>query len=150
MAYTLCDIVDVTKLGHFSEVITTDIDNPSFPVPNIGKDYEDFDVIIIAEQMNRGKLTIMSAVYDSNGESHGEEIDDDKDSGSNTGLIVLIIILSVIIIAGAIFAFIVYRKYKSKGEISQKNKATSMALIKSTQNDKLVESAAQEPNQVDP
>ena len=150
LAYTLCDIVDVTKLGHFSEVITTDIDNPSFPVPNIGKDYEDFDVIIIAEQMNRGKLTIMSAVYDSNGESHGEEIDDDKDSGSNTGLIVLIIILSVIIIAGAIFAFIVYRKYKSKGEISQKNKATSMALIKSTQNDKLVESAAQEPNQVDP
>ena len=82
----------------------------------------------------------MSNVYDQDGipydDKGGKKDDDDdsdkKSSGNSTGLIVLIIILSVIIIAGAIFAFIVYRSYKSKGEINRKNKETSMALIKST------------------
>ena len=157
LGYTLCDIVDVSKLGHFSEVITSDIKNPSLTVPNLGKEYEEFDVIIIAQQLYKGKLTIMSAVYDQDGTPYddkgGDNDDDDpnkKNPGNNTGLIVLIIILSVIIIAGAIFAFIVYRRYKSKGEIIQKNKETSMALIKSTKNEKLVESQAQETNQIDP
>ena len=154
LGYTLCDIVDVTKLGHFSEVIATDDKNPSFVVPYIGKEYEDFDIIIIAEQVNKGKLTIMSAVYNSNGESYDDGDQggdsDEKKSGNNIGLIILIIILSVIIIAGAIFALIVYRRYKRKGEINKKNKETSMALIKSTKNEKLVESQAQETNQIDP
>ena len=158
LGYTLCDIVDVSKLGHFSEVITSDIKNPSLTVPNLGKEYEEFDVIIIAQQLNKGKLTIMSNVYDQDGipydDKGGKKDDDDdsdkKSSGNSTGLIVLIIILSVIIIAGAIFAFIVYRSYKSKGEINRKNKETSMALIKSTKNEKLVESQAQETNQIDP
>ena len=58
--------------------------------------------------------------------------------------------MSLVIIAGAIFAFIIYRKYKSEVEVSKKNKETSMALIKSTKNDKLVESQATETNQIDP
>ena len=91
----------------------------------------------------------MSPVYDSNGNSNQGGSDDD-DGGSNTGLIVLIIILSVVIIAGAILAFIIYRQYKSKGVVTQKNKETSMALINSAKNDKLVESQARETNQIDP
>ena len=63
----------------------------------------------------------MSPVYNQDGipyDNKGEDDDDsdEKNSGNNIGLIVLIIILSVIIIAGAIFAFIVYRRYKSKRE----------------------------------
>jgi hypothetical protein len=150
--YTLCDIAEVSKLAHYSEVLTTDSNNPEFTVPDLGKDYEDFDVIIVAEQVNEGQLTILSPVYNSNGETYDGPADDDDDNGgsSNTGLIVLIVILSVVIIAGAIFAFIIYRKYKSQGEVTQKKKETSMALITGTNNDKLVESQAQERNQIDP
>ncbi len=54
------------------------------------------------------------------------------------------------IVAGAIIAFILYRKYKSEGEVQKKNKETSMALLNSAKKDKLIESAAQENNQIDP
>ena len=121
-------------------------------MPDLGEDYKDFDVIILAEQVNKGQLTILSAVYDSNGETYDGPTDDDEPKGSNnTGLIVLIVILSVVIIAGGIFAFIIYKKYKGKGEIDPKKKETSMALITGASKDKLVESQAQEDNQqIDP
>ena len=162
LGYTLCSIAEVTKLGHWSQTIRTDSRTPNITVPtDIGKDYEEFDCIIVAEQINNGKLTLLSPVTDSKGNSPDEEPESDTiepdtsdkepESKSNTGLIILIVILSVVIIAGAIFAFIVYRRYKSQGEISKTKKETSMALINSAQKDKLIESQAQEGNQqVDP
>ena len=95
-------------------------------------------------------LFSMSSFAQETGAPAVEGGSDDDDGGSNTGLIVLIIILSVVIIAGAILAFIIYRQYKSKGVVTQKNKETSMALINSAKNDKLVESQARETNQIDP
>ena len=153
--FTLCNVAEEEKLASFSEIVTTDSNNPSLVVPDYGKEYKEFDTIIVAEQVNKGQITILSAVYDSNGHSSDDKDGGDSDDSSsttstNTGLIVLIIILSLVIIAGAIFAFIIYRKYKSEGEVSKKNKETSMALIKSTKNDKLVESQAAETNQIDP
>ena len=154
LGYTLCDIAEVTKLAHYSKQIETDSRTPNFTVPSLGDEYNLFAVIILAEQVNKGKLTILSPVYDSSGNSYipPSPNDNDGDGGSsnNTNLIILIIILSVIIIAGAIFAFVIYRKYKSKGVVDKNKKETSMALIKSTKNDKLVESQAQETNQIDP
>jgi len=149
--YTLCDIAEVSKLAHYSEILTTDSNHPQLVIPDLGEDYKDFDVIILAEQVNRGKLTILSAVYNSNGETYDGQTDDEPKDSNNTGLIVLIVILSVVIIDGGIFAFIIYRKYKSKGEIDPKKKETSMALITGASKDKLVESQAQEDNQqIDP
>ena len=154
--YTLCSITEVTKLAHYSEVLTTNSNNPSiqidFTKPEL-QGYDEFDVIIVAEQINEGKLTILSVVYNSNGESSdgdgGESIEPNNDS-SNTGLIVLIIILSLALVCGGIAAFILFYQYRKKGQVSSGNKATSLALIKSQQNEKLVESQAQEPNQIDP
>ena len=92
-------------------------------------------------------MTILSPVYNSRGESSDdkkqEEPKKDDDGGSNTGLIIIIIILSVIIIAGGVIAFFIVRKYKSKTTMVQDGKATSMAMLGNTQNDKLVESQAQ-------
>jgi len=154
--YTLCSITDVSKLAHYSEVLRTNSKTPNitidFSKPEL-QGYEEFDVIIVAEQVNKGKLSILSVVYNSNGESYdgdSESIVPGDNSGNNTGLIVLIIILSLALLAGGIAAFILYYKYKSKGEVNKKNKETSMALIKSTKNEKLVESQAQENNQIDP
>ena len=158
--YTICSIAEVSKLSHFSLSLQTNSNTPNITIPDYGSDYKDIDMIIIAEQVNLGKITIMSNVFDSNNKkpepmppSPPEPDENNKDNegtNNNVGLIVLIVILSVAIIAGAIFAFIIYRKYKGKGEATKKNKETSMALIKSTKNDKLIESQAQEANQYDP
>ena len=187
LGYTLCSIVDVTKLAYFSEIVTSDNKSLSFIVPELGKNYIEFESLIVAEQVNKGKITILSEVFESKidkeeeeeeeeedeeedeeeeeeDEEEEEEEDDDEHksstpnndgdndqpSNNSTSLIVLIVILSIVIIAGGIFAFIIYRRYKSQGEISEKNKATSMALINSTKNDKLLESQARESNQIDP
>jgi len=155
--YTLCSITEVTKLAHYSEILTTNSNNPSiqidFAKPEL-QGYDDFDVIIVADQINNGKLTILSPVYNSNGESSeggGEEGGESiEPKNSNIGLIVLIVILAVALIGGGIAAFILFYQYKKKGEVSSGNKATSLALIKSQQDGKLVESQAQEPNQIDP
>ena len=155
--YTLCSITEVSKLAHYSEVLTTNSNNPSiqidFTKPEL-QGYDEFDVIIVAEQINNGKLTILSVVYNSNGESSdgegGGESIEPKNGSSNTGLIVLIVILSIALVGGGIAAFIIFYQYKKKGQVSSGNKATSLALIKSQQNEKLVESQAQEPNQIDP
>ena len=154
--YSLCSITEISKLGHYSEILITKSNDPNitidFSKPELGDNYKDFDVIILAEQVNLGKLTILSAVYDSEGNKHEDKSDDDKggNNNSNIGLIVLIIILSAVIIVVGIISFILYRKYKGKGEIDPKKKETSMALITGANNDKLVESQAQERNQIDP
>ena len=154
--YTLCSIVDISKLGHYNEILTTDSSEPQitldFNKPELGDDYKDFDVLIIAEQVNFGKITILSNVYDSDGKKSEDNQDNDgeNEKNSNIGLIILIGILSFAIIVGLIISFIIYKKYLSKGVVSDKNKETSMALIQSAQNEKLVESQARETNQNEP
>ena len=147
--YTLCSIIDTSKLGRYSEILTTNSNAPyitlDFTKPDL-VDCKEFDVIVVAEQTNLGKLTILSPVYNSKGKSSDDKTDNndgDDEPQSNTGLIVIIIILSIIIIGGGIAAFFIIRKYKSKGMMSTDGKQTSMAMLGSAQNDKLVESQAE-------
>ena len=88
---------------------------------------------------------MLSATYDSEGGNDepapsNEVIGEDPD---NTGLVVLISILSAVIIIGIIIAVYIFYKYKSKGQVISQNKQTSMALLNSTKEDKLVESQVQ-------
>jgi len=154
LSYTLCSFTEVSKLAHYSEVLRTNSRTPNitidFTKPEL-KEYNEFDVIIVAEQVNNGKLTLLSAVYDSNGDTYDGDSDSiipNNNSGNSTGLIVLIVILSLALIGGCIATIILYCKFKSKGQVKSNNKETSMAMIKSAQNDKLVESQA--ANQIDP
>ena len=92
-------------------------------------------------------MTVLSPVYNSRGESSDDESNStdgnkDDEEESNIGLIVVVIILTVILIGGGVAAFFIIRKYKSKGVVIANGKATSMAMLGSTQNDKLVESQA--------
>ena len=153
LSYTLCSFTEVSKLAHYSEVLRTSSKTPNitidFTKPEL-KEYYDFDVIIVAEQVNKGKFTLLSAVYDSNGNTYdgNEDNNSDNQSGNRTGLIVLIVILSIVLVGGCIAAIILYCKFKSEGKVKSNNKETSMAMIKSAQNDKLIESQA--ANQIDP
>ena len=149
--YTLCSIVDNPKLARYSEILTTDIRNPhitiDFSKPDL-VDCQEFDVIVLAEQTKNGKLTILSPVYNSKGESSDDNNEGKGDEPkteeppNNTGLIVVVVILSIVIIGGGIAAFFIIRKYRSKGTMVTDGKATSMAMLGSTKNEKLVESQA--------
>ena len=145
--YTLCHIAEVSKLGHHREIVETNSRTPSkvidFSQPDLGPDYGDFDIIIIAEQKDKYKFTFLSPWYNSKGEHEGDESEDPPGEGIKTGLIVVISILSVVIIGGGIAGVLIYMKYKKKAQIIEQNKQTSMALLNSTKQDKLVESQVQ-------
>jgi len=151
--YTLCDVAEeITKLTPYMEVLVSKEKNPNITLNIDPATFGEFDIIIIAEQLEKQKFTFISATYDSLGGNNeepdytdeDEETDSpDKGNGSNTGLIVVISILSVVIIAGIIVAVLIFMKYRKKTEVIEGNKQTSMALLNSTQQDKLVESQAQ-------
>ena len=148
--YTLCHIAEVSKLGHHKEEMISDSRNPSriidFSQPDLGPNYGEFDILIVAEQLEKQKFTFISPTYDSKG-GHDEDPDsdspDDKPPGGKTGLIVIISIISVVIIGGTIAGVLIFLKYRKKAQIIEQNKQTSMALINSTKQDKLVESQVQ-------
>ena len=140
--YTLCSIVDTTKLGRFHDKVETPYYEINFTKPDL-VEVTDFDVIVIAQQLNNGKMVFLSPVYNSNGESSDDDdTNPDNDGPSNMGLIIIIVILSAVILGGGVAAFFIIRKYKSKGVIVADGKATSMAMLGSTKNEKLVESQA--------
>ena len=156
--YTLCDVAEVTKLSHYMETKVSKERNPNITL-NFAKwgldpkTFGEFDIIIIAEQLEKQKFTFMSATYDSMGgnneepdvtdEEEEEPPNTDGDDTGNVGLIVVISILSVVIIAGIIAAVFIFMKYRKKTKVIEENKQTSMALLNSTQQDKLVESQVQ-------
>ena len=152
--YTLCSLLEIQKLGYYTHSITSNSDNPNIIVPDFGSDFEIFDILIVAEETDQGKLTIMSDVYDSTGRKYepnpSPTPSPDSGSSSNVGLVVVIVILSVVLIGGTIFTVILYIKYKNKGDIKAQGKATSLALITGTEGNKLVESQANEVSQIDP
>jgi hypothetical protein len=152
--YTLCSLLEIQKLGYYTHSITSNSDNPYITVPELGNDFEIFDILIVAEETNQGKLTIMSDVYDSTGKKYeptpSPTPSPDSENHSNIGLIVVIVILSVVLVGGTIFTIILYIKYKNTSEIKTQGKATSLALITGTEGNKLVESQANEVSQIDP
>ena len=144
--YTLCHIAEVSKLGHHKEEMISDSRNPS-RIIDLGPNYGEFDILIVAEQLEKQKFTFLSATYDSTGHSDEDTEPDNTDEpeggGISTGLIIIIVVLSVVIIGGGIAAVLIYLKYRKKAQILEQNKQTSMAVINSTGTDKLVESQAQ-------
>ena len=148
--FTLCNATTGSKLGRYKKTISTNSRTPGIKVdvendPELDKEISQFDVIIIAEEIKDFKITVMSATYDSEGGNN--EIEPDKEiiegEDNNIGLVVLISILSVVIIAGIIIAIFIFRKYRSKVQVSTENKQTSMALLNGAKEDKLIESQVQ-------
>ena len=79
--YNLCDIAFIATLPHIKKVLITDSQTPKlnidFSEPEFGPDFGEFDIIIIAEQLENQKLTFISATYDSMG--NNDESDDSED-----------------------------------------------------------------------
>ena len=173
--YTLCSVVDKSKLAYYHEVIKSENNIIKFIVPNIGKEYEEFDAIIIAEQVNNGKITILSDVYqyeyiepieeeeeefeeneeEGEEEEHREEDDDkdrkekQKDNKNNTTLIVVLSVVGFLVIVGVVVLIVYFLKCKKNGGENKSNKRPTVEMVKSSKNDEFTGSEVRDTNPLD-
>ena len=138
-AYTLCSVAENTKLAHYSGSVTSKEGSVSFPLdfklPEL-VDYKSFDVLVLAEQVNNGKLMILSSIL-----SHTIIVEE----SSNTVLVVVLVVLALLLVLGGIFIFICLRKIKNKPmEKAIIAKPTNLDDIQGTnKGEKMLDSMAQ-------
>ena len=101
---------------------------------NALKGYEKFDLFILAEQLNKGKIMILSDLF------RGSE----KKESSNIVLVIVLVILAVLLVGGAILAFILLRRYKAKPDREKLNaKETSLDMVDNKNEQMITSSASQ-------
>jgi hypothetical protein len=133
--YNLCSFAENSKLAHFSksvnssdEDIVIEIDFDSADL----QDYTDFDAMVLAEQINNGKIMILSNIISV------------TMNENNTTLIIIIIVLGIVHVGGGIAAFIFLKKYKNKPNSKKLDaKQTSLAMV-DNENEKMIQSSATE------
>ena len=108
-SYTLCSFIKMSKLAHYTKSIRTSEANINFKLDfeqEELKGYEAFDLLILAEQVNKGRLMILSDVF--------QTFTQEDESGSNAAFVIVVIVLSIVLIAGGIFVYYYLKKYKSR------------------------------------
>jgi hypothetical protein len=136
--YTLCNITTPGKKAHFTGYVTSAEREISYEL-NFKDDlegYEDFETLILAEEIDNGKMVILSDIFSPKG---NENKDADKKKTRNA-LIVIIIILAVVCIGGGIGVYAYLRKLKNRPRGALIAKRTESNDVDSMENDKLVES----------
>ena len=104
------------------------------------KGYEDFEVLILAEELNYGKMMILSDIFSPK--------KDNSDRKTRKILIIVIIVLAVICIGGGVAFYLYLNKLKNRPKGVYRAKNTDINDIESTTSgQKLVESMSQ--SQVD-
>ena len=137
-----CFLTRVAESAHFTGYVTSAEREISYEL-NFKDDlegYEDFETLILAEEIDNGKMVILSDIFSPKG---NENKDADKKKTRNA-LIVIIIVLAIVCVAGGIAVFIYVRKLKNKPKgaiVSQPTDDTDIEGAESGQ--KLVESMAQ-------
>jgi hypothetical protein len=140
--YTLCSFTKNSKFAYYSTSITSkdkvveitlDFESKTL------KGYEKFDLLIFAEQTNKGKLMILSDLFQSAKKK--------KSSSSNLVLVIVIVILTVLLVGGGITAFILLRRYKLK-PVGEKldAKETSLTMV-DNKKEKMITSTASQNNE---
>ena len=112
-AYTLCSIVESTKLAHYSYTFNSSEETVSFKIDfqqEILKGYEEFSLLIIAEELDNGKLILMSDVYSYSIPKDEKKSDEEEGENSNKTLIIVIIILLIVIVIGLMISIYFIRK----------------------------------------
>ena len=146
--YNLCSVAENDKLAPYSkevtsaeETITEIIDFNSTEL----KEHKEFDILVKAEQINYGKLVILSKVIQVKIKEEGGQQQQEEDS-SNTELIIIIVVLTVIVICGGIIISICLRRYRNKPVSKRLDaKQTSLTMV-DNENEKMVMSTASERN----
>ena len=138
LGYTLCNFTKGGSKAYYTAYVTSSAEEVSYEIDFSGdlEDYKDFEVLILAQETNNGKMMILSDIYSPNDNSDG--------SGTRTALIIIIIVLVLVCITGGIAIFLYLRKLKSRPVGAVASKPTDIADIDSAEaGQKLVESMSQ-------
>jgi hypothetical protein len=141
--YNLCKFTTGGKKAYYTAHVTSSAEEVTFDldiekIPEL-KGYEDFGLIILAEEKNNGKMLILSDIFIPNNSDGGS-----GGSGSRTALIIIIIVLAIVCVAGAIAVVYYIRKLKNKPQGAIVSKPTDVGDIESAESgQKLVESMSQ-------
>ena len=140
--YTLCSFSQNKKMAYYTDSVTSSAQEVSYELDFENnsklKGYEDFEVLILAEEINNGKMMILSDVYSpSEGDGNGGD-------GNRMALIIVIIALTLVCVLGGIWFYLYLRRLKNRKKVPLMAKPTGMAEIDGTDaGQKLVESMSQ-------
>ena len=141
---TLCSVAENTKLAHYSKSINSAEEKIEEIIDfnsNELKDFTNYDMLVLATQINNGKLMILSNLIQGNLAKGGN-----GDNETKTELIIIIVVLTVILICGGIIVFICLKRYKNKPNSKKLDaKQTSLAMV-DNENEKMIMSTATEKN----
>ena len=140
--YTLCSFNQNQKMAYYTDYIISSNKEISYELDfednPLLKGYEDFDVLILAEEINKGKMMILSEVFSQ------KENKSEVNNETRITLIIIIVVLSVVCVAGGIGVFIYIKKIKNNNKYIPIAKQTDIDDINNTNTgDKLVESMTQ-------
>ena len=129
------------KMAYYTDYITSSNREISYELDFENnsklKGYELFDVLILAEEINNGKMMILSEVYTNQPSKSGE------DKKTRNALIIVIVILIVVCITGGVLVYLYLKKLKNRPRGAIISKPTGFDDIDSANaGEKLVESMA--------
>ena len=138
--FNLCSIAEKSKLAPYTQTITSKNEKVEVKIDFSSddlKDYKDYDMVVLAEQVNFGKLMILSDILQE--KPKGNE-------GSNTELIIIIVVLTVVAICGGFVIFFCLKKYKSSPNSKKLDaKQTSLAMVDNDQEKMITSTASEKP-----
>ena len=142
---TLCSVAENIRLAHYSKTINSTEENIEIFIDFDSAElteYKEFDALVLAEQVNNGKLMILSNIIQFKLPPDGGD-----SGGSNTTLIIIVVVLGVVLVAGGIIIFFCLKKYKNKPNSKKLDaKQTSLAMV-DNENEKMIMSTATEKNE---
>ena len=141
---TLCSVAENIKLAHYTKTINSSEENVKIDIDfdsPLLVEYKEFDAIVLAEQVNNGKLMFLSNLIQTKVPGRG------SGNNNNTTLIIVIVVLGVVLVAGGIVIFFCLKKYKERPNSKKLDaKQTSLAMV-DNENEKMIISTATEKNE---
>jgi len=146
--YTLCSFTEISKLAHYTTSVISDEKNVTISIDfnqNNLKDYKTFEVLVLAEGIDNGKIMILSDIHEDEVYEHEEDnIPPPQEEPSNLALVIVLIVLAILLVAGALIAFILLRRYKLKPNREKLDaKETSLAMVDNKEQAMMASSATQ-------
>ena len=144
--YDLCSYAENTKLSEHYQSIESSAEEIEITINFEGnfEGVEEFDILVLAKQINNGKLIITSDVLQIT--ANIEKESKSNTESSNTELIIIIVVLTVILICGGIIIFICLKRYKNQPNSKKLDaKQTTLDMVDNA-NEKMIMSTATEKN----
>ena len=146
--YTLCSFTEISKLAHYTTSVISDEKNVTISIDfnqNNLKDYKTFEVLVLAEGIDNGKIMILSDIHEDEVYEHEEDNNPPpQEEPSNLALVIVLIVLAILLVAGALIAFILLRRYKLKPNREKLDaKETSLAMVDNKEQAMMASSATQ-------